>query len=155
MEMDDFKITITPTPQSCIECPMCVDKGWGDLEDYCYLTGKVTWDYKNKRREDCPLAIKKTGKNCELFGECPCGHKRYRNVCPAEKIEEVIELANQNGLEYYVHSTGVRISVLDTLGSWNVYTASTGTGVMYYNGQYRCTLENLSPEDFIFHCMPV
>lgn len=57
--MDDFKITVTPTPKSCVECPMYVDKGWGDLEDYCHLTGNAAWGYKNKRREDCPLVIEK------------------------------------------------------------------------------------------------
>ena len=153
--MDDFKITVTPAPKSCVECPMYTSEGQGDLEDYCHLTGEIAWDYKNKRREDCPLVIEKANKNCELFGECPCGYKRYKNVCPAERIEEVIELANQNGLEYCVHSTGIRISVLDTLGSWNVYIAPTGTGVMYYNNRYRCTLEDLSPKGFISQCMPV
>ncbi len=55
--MPEYKITITPMPKSCYECPMYVSKGWGDLRDYCHLTNEDVWDlqYRQKRHEDCPL----------------------------------------------------------------------------------------------------
>ncbi len=55
--MAEYEITITPKPKCCYECPMYVDKGWGDLGDYCHLTGKNVWDmqYRQRRRKDCPL----------------------------------------------------------------------------------------------------
>lgn len=51
------KILINPMPKCCQECPMHVDKGWGDLRDYCHLTGEDVWDnkYAKVRHERCPL----------------------------------------------------------------------------------------------------
>ena len=67
--MADFKVTIIPTPQNCWECPMYVDKGWGDLKDYCHLTYDLTGFYDEKRHKNCPLQIQTNNSKEKNNGE--------------------------------------------------------------------------------------
>ena len=50
-------VIVDPPPKNCYECPIYVSKSWGDLEDYCHLTGEVVWDsqYGKIIRSDCLL----------------------------------------------------------------------------------------------------
>lgn len=63
--MENYKISISPMPKCCYdECPLYVNKGWGDLRDYCYLTHNSNFLYeevKAGRLPDCPLVEQNEG----------------------------------------------------------------------------------------------
>ena len=71
----EYKIYIEPMPVNCFECPMCVDKGWGDLRDYCHLDSSINplsgthVDYNEgytsiyyRRPGNCPLSTRRGGR---------------------------------------------------------------------------------------------